>query len=92
MRLQLELTVGMKSKDPPRPLNQPKPVQRAGMSSPSPVLRRTRLDGFQQRIVCQVAVALGALVAGVTQLLADGEQIDTAVESEGHCRVMKVVE
>ncbi len=45
-------------------------------------LRRPRFDRGQQRLVGQVAVAGRALVVGVTEHLADGEQVDAGVDHE----------
>jgi len=53
--------------------------------SPSLVLCRARLDGLQQGVVSQVAVTLRGLIAGMSQHLADREQIDTNVDRE-RCR------
>lgn len=46
------------------------------------MLRCASLHSLQQGVLRKVRIALGRLVAGVTQHLADGEQIDTAVDHE----------
>lgn len=50
------------------------------------------LDGLQQRVIGQVRIPLCGLVTGVTQHLADGEQIDTAVDHERRRRVPQIME
>lgn len=56
------------------------------------LLGRPGLDRLQQGVVGKVGVPLGTLVVGVAQHLADGEQIDTAVDHEGRRRVPQVVQ
>ena len=50
------------------------------------------LDGSEQSVIGEVAVALRGLVTGVAQYLPDGEQIDAGVDHEGRRRVSEVVD
>ena len=46
-------------------------------------LGRPSLDGGEQRVVREVGIPHGRLVIGVTQDLADREQVDPGIDHEG---------